>query len=74
MSLLQTHDMPLLHPPPNPLPKVPARYYFGREVAASDRSIIKRYELPSRRYLGPTSMEAEMAFIMCNQAKVKGRR
>uniref|UniRef100_A0A1D2A5X4 tRNA (guanine(10)-N(2))-methyltransferase n=1 Tax=Auxenochlorella protothecoides TaxID=3075 RepID=A0A1D2A5X4_AUXPR len=54
----------------NGLPKVPARYYFGREVAASDRSIIKRYELPSRRYLGPTSMEAEMAFIMCNQAKV----
>lgn len=53
-------------------PQVPARYYFGREVAASDRSVIKRYELPSRRYLGPTSMEAEMAFIMCNQAKVRG--
>lgn len=50
--------------------QIPQRYYFGREVAVSDRSIIKRYELPARRYLGPTSMEAEMAFIMCNMAKV----
>ncbi|KAK2076934.1 hypothetical protein QBZ16_005162 [Prototheca wickerhamii] len=54
----------------NGLPKVPRRFYFGRQVAVTDRSIIKQYELPARRYLGPTSMEAEMAFLMCNQARV----
>lgn len=51
--------------------QVPRRFYFAREVGVSDRSIIKQYELPARRYLGPTSMEAEMAFIMCNQARVR---
>ena len=52
--------------------QVPRRFYFGRQVAVTDRSIIKQYELPARRYLGPTSMEAEMAFLMCNQARVRG--
>ncbi|KAK9831589.1 hypothetical protein WJX74_001554 [Apatococcus lobatus] len=54
------------------LPEVPHRLYFGREVAVSNRNAtIKRYALSSRRYLGPTSMDTEMAFIMCNQAQVR---
>ncbi|KAL3152268.1 hypothetical protein ABBQ32_001345 [Trebouxia sp. C0010 RCD-2024] len=56
----------------NGLPgEVPYRIYFGREVACTDRSIIYKYGLPHRKYLGPTSMDTEMAFIMCNQGQVK---
>lgn len=50
--------------------QVPYRIYFGREVACTDRSIIHKYGLPHRKYLGPTSMDTEMAFIMCNQGQV----
>lgn len=54
----------------NTLVQVPYRIYFGREVACTDRSIIYKYGLPHRKYLGPTSMDTEMAFIMCNQGQV----
>ncbi|KAG2435965.1 hypothetical protein HYH02_011679 [Chlamydomonas schloesseri] len=50
---------------------LPRRYYFGRQVAAADRSVLESYSLKRRLYLGPTSMDAEIAFIMCNQAKVR---
>ena len=50
--------------------QVPPRLYFGRQVAVADRSVISRYALPQRAYLGPTSMDNEMAFIICNQAQV----
>ncbi|GAB4813919.1 hypothetical protein N2152v2_000965 [Parachlorella kessleri] len=47
------------------------KIYFGREVAAGDRLVIPRYDLRQRRYLGPTSMDTEMAFLMCNMGKVR---
>lgn len=53
------------------LPLLPERYYFGREVGAGDRSPLNRYDLPRRRYLGPTSMDTEMAFLMANVAQVR---
>ena len=50
--------------------QVPKRYYFTRQVAlGSHRNVIAQYGLPQRVYLGPTSMDTEMAFIMCNQGK-----
>lgn len=49
---------------------VPYRMYFGRPVGLSDRRVLLRYELKSRAYLGPTSMDHEMAFIMANTAKI----
>ncbi|GBG83500.1 hypothetical protein CBR_g37214 [Chara braunii] len=49
-------------------PRVPRRIYFAREVGCSNRTIVSTYTLSKRRYLGPTSMDAEMAFIMANQA------
>ncbi|KAI7836781.1 hypothetical protein COHA_009361 [Chlorella ohadii] len=52
------------------LPLLPDRYYFGREVGAADRSPLNTYDLRRRRYLGPTSMDTEMAFLMCNMAQV----
>ncbi len=45
--------------------------YFGREVALSERSRVERFTLRRRSYIGPTSMDTEMAFIMCNQGKVR---
>ena len=53
---------------PSP-PPARSRYYFGREVGAGDRSPLNRYDLPRRRYLGPTSMDTEMAFLMANVAQ-----
>jgi len=51
--------------------QVPYRLYFGRQVAEYDHLVATRYSLKRRPYIGPTSMDAEMAFIMCNQAKVR---
>ena len=52
--------------------QVPTRWYFGREVArCKSRHVLSRYALPQRCYLGPTSMDTEMAFLMCNQAQAR---
>ncbi|XP_009416944.2 uncharacterized protein LOC135622772 [Musa acuminata AAA Group] len=52
----------------NGLPPVVQRtIFFGREVGAADRKLLPTYQLKSRRYLGPTAMDAEMAFLMANQ-------
>lgn len=32
---------------------------------------INTYDLRRRRYLGPTSMDTEMAFLMCNMAQAR---
>ena len=32
--------------------------------------VINTYDLRQRRYLGPTSMDTEMAFLICNLARV----
>ncbi|KAG1669595.1 hypothetical protein FOA52_006368 [Chlamydomonas sp. UWO 241] len=50
---------------------VPDRLYFGRQVAQSDRSRIGQYTLSQRAYIGPTSMDTEMAFLMANMGKVR---
>lgn len=50
-------------------PVVQKRIFFGREVGAADRKLLPTYELKSRTYLGPTAMDAEVAFLMANQAK-----
>lgn len=50
-------------------PVVSKRIFFGREVGAADRKLLPTYELKSRTYLGPTAMDAEVAFLMANQAK-----
>ncbi|XP_022973875.1 tRNA (guanine(10)-N2)-methyltransferase homolog [Cucurbita maxima] len=53
----------------NGLPPVAQRtIFFGREVGGADRKLIPTYQLKSRTYLGPTAMDAEMAFLMANQA------
>ena len=52
----------------NGLPPVVKRtIFFGREVGAADRHLLPMYQLKSRKYIGPTAMDAEMAFLMANQ-------
>ncbi|KAF8019998.1 hypothetical protein BT93_G0631 [Corymbia citriodora subsp. variegata] len=52
-------------------PVVQKRIFFGREVGGADRKLLPTYQLKSRTYLGPTAMDAEIAFLMANQAMVK---
>ncbi|KAI4335515.1 hypothetical protein L6164_014153 [Bauhinia variegata] len=49
-------------------PIVQKSIFFAREVGGADRKLIPTYQLKSRKYLGPTAMDAEMAFLMANQA------
>ena len=51
---------------------IPRRKYFGRVVGFGlGRSAIAKYDLTKRRYLGPTSMDVEMALIMCNMTHAR---
>lgn len=53
------------------LPPVPGRWLFGRLVArgGARRAPLVRLDLRTRRYLGPTTMDAEVALLMCAQAR-----
>uniref|UniRef100_R7W1E7 tRNA (guanine(10)-N(2))-methyltransferase n=1 Tax=Aegilops tauschii TaxID=37682 RepID=R7W1E7_AEGTA len=48
-------------------PVVQKTVFFGREVGAADRHLLPTYQLKSRKYIGPTAMDCEMAFLMANQ-------
>ncbi|VAH52423.1 unnamed protein product [Triticum turgidum subsp. durum] len=48
-------------------PVVQKTIFFGREVGAADRHLLPTYQLKSRKYIGPTAMDCEMAFLMANQ-------
>ncbi|KAF3675005.1 hypothetical protein FXO37_06107 [Capsicum annuum] len=59
----------------NGLPPIAGRrIFFGREIGAADRKLMPTYQLKSRNFLGPTAMDAEMAFLMANQAQAKAGR
>ena len=48
--------------------------YFGIELSCNHKSTAKfnqAYELKKRIYLGPTSTDNDLAFLMCNQALIK---
>ena len=66
-------------PPRRPsLPLLPTLYYFGRQIdvlvpeagEVRCRSLLKKYDLRTRRYLGPTSMDPELSYIMCAVGRV----
>lgn len=50
-------------------PVVQKRIFFGREVGATNRKLLLPYQLKSPTYLGPTAMDAKVAFLMANQAQ-----
>lgn len=42
------------------------RVHFGRYVASSQRNVLQRYSLKTRRYINTTSMDSELAFLTAN--------
>lgn len=52
--------------------QIPYRLIAARELACSGvRSATQGYTLTKRRYLGPTSMDHELSFLMCNLGQVR---
>ncbi|XP_065844049.1 tRNA (guanine(10)-N2)-methyltransferase homolog [Oscarella lobularis] len=52
-------------------PAQPYRLFFGREISMSSRHLLDSYSIKKRRYIGNTSMDTTLSFLMANQAKVK---
>lgn len=47
--------------------------FFGREIGVNltRRPTLSKYDLRRRRYLGPTTMDSELAFLMCKLCQVR---
>ncbi|CAH6720283.1 tRNA (guanine(10)-N2)-methyltransferase [[Candida] jaroonii] len=50
----------------------PIKMWFGREIQLSARcnNVLDKYDLKSRKYIGTTSFDAELALVTCNIAEV----
>ncbi|KAI0562527.1 tRNA methyltransferase 11 [Gracilaria domingensis] len=49
----------------------PRQVFFARKMADGQKHVGAQYSLKRRRYIGPTSMDAELSFVMANMAHVK---
>lgn len=49
----------------------PRQIFLARKVASGQGYVCAKFSLKTRRYIGPTSMDAELAFVMSNMARVK---
>nr|XP_003215629.1 PREDICTED: tRNA (guanine(10)-N2)-methyltransferase homolog [Anolis carolinensis] len=56
---------------PNNIPEHPIDLYFGRWIANGQRDLIESYSVKKRHFIGNTSMDACLAFIMANHGRVK---
>ncbi|CAM9272611.1 unnamed protein product, partial [Lampetra planeri] len=56
---------------PNDIPENPHYMYFGRWIADGQRELIRSHSVKNRHFIGNTSMDAGLSFIMANHAKVK---
>ena len=55
----------------NHLPDEPFRLFFGRLVAEGQRDLIAKFSLKKRLFIGNTSMDPQLSFLMANVACVK---
>ena len=55
---------------PKTAPEDPLRVFFGRQIGCGQRDLINRFSIKKRHFIGGTSMDAHLAFLMANQAKV----
>lgn len=55
---------------PNNIPEHPNYTYFGRWIADGQRELIRSHSVKNRHFIGNTSMDAGLSFIMANHAKV----
>ncbi|XP_069830988.1 tRNA (guanine(10)-N2)-methyltransferase homolog isoform X1 [Dendropsophus ebraccatus] len=58
-------------PDPNTAPDDPLQIYFGRWIADGQRDLINSYSVKKRHFIGNTSMDAGLSFIMANHARIK---
>lgn len=56
---------------PNDVPEDPYDVFFGKWIADGQRDLIQVHSLKKRQFIGNTSMDAQLAIIMANQAQVK---
>ncbi|XP_034250406.1 tRNA (guanine(10)-N2)-methyltransferase homolog isoform X2 [Thrips palmi] len=56
---------------PNNIPELPYQYYFGRWITDGQRHLMKKFSLKTRKFIGNTSMDAQISVLMANQGKVK---
>ncbi|KAK6628512.1 hypothetical protein RUM43_002327 [Polyplax serrata] len=56
---------------PSNTPDEPYSLYFGVWVSDGQRSLIHRYSLKTRKFIGNTSMDPQLSFIMANQALIR---
>jgi tRNA G10 N-methylase Trm11 len=47
------------------------RVFFGREIGVCCRGLVDVFRLNQRPYIGTTSMDAELSFIVANQARAR---
>ncbi|CAG9826079.1 unnamed protein product [Diabrotica balteata] len=55
----------------NDPPELPYDVFFGKWIANGLRQLIKKLSLKTRKFIGNTSMDAQLSLLMANQAKIK---
>ena len=50
---------------------VPRKRFYAREVGTGPRHLLKEHSLKKRRFLGPTTMDAELSLVMANMGLVR---
>lgn len=53
---------------PKAKPGEPYEVYFGPLVGRSNRSVIDKFSVKKRLYIGRTTMDAQLSFVMANLA------
>lgn len=56
---------------PNDVPAQPVATIFGRWLSDGRRAVIHEISLKTRKFIGNTSMDAQLSLLMANQALVK---
>ncbi|ESO02281.1 hypothetical protein HELRODRAFT_132449, partial [Helobdella robusta] len=51
--------------------ETPSQIYFGKWICDSQRDVLKKYNLSSRKFIGNTSMDPTLSMIMANMAHVR---
>lgn len=53
------------------VPEQPLAHLFGRWLADGQRAMLKEISLKTRKFIGNTSMDAQLSVLMANQARVR---
>ncbi|KAL0275169.1 UNVERIFIED_CONTAM: hypothetical protein PYX00_003114 [Menopon gallinae] len=55
----------------NSIPELPYKLYFGVWLCNGQRELINKYSIKKRKFIGNTTMDPQLSFLMANQALVK---